>query len=40
MAAKKRIFVSWKKSRDQNLKKHFFNEIWLKLEDQKYIDIA
>ena len=42
MATKKRIFVSQKKSRDQNLKKNtfpkeFFNKIWLKVEEHEYI---
>ena len=39
MAAKERIFVSQKQSRDQNLKNHFpkdiFNEIWLKVEEHE-----
>ena len=43
MMAKKQIFVSRKKSRDQNLKNYFpkgiFNEIWLKVEEHEYIYI-
>ena len=41
MAANKRVFVSWKKSREQNLKKetlfqrNFFNKIWLKVKKKK-----
>ena len=43
MAAKKRIFVTQKRSRDQILKNHFskefVNKIWLKVEEHEYIII-
>ena len=46
MAAKKPIFISRHFNFGQNLKKkntfpkEFFNEIWFKLGDHKYINIA
>ena len=43
MAAKKQIFVSQKKSRDQNFENHFpqgiFQKIWLKVEKHEHIYI-
>ena len=44
MAAKKQISILRKKELDQNLKKikfpkEFFNKIWLKVEEHKYINI-